>query len=138
VPAAFIPQNLVGTKSNVIAGDLGLPILARFRLILDYSHGRLYALPYADAVQAPLPKDRLGLFLNREAAGFAVEFVAPNSPAQAAGFKVGDKIALIDGKAVQAWPEGALAELRYSATGTNVAFTMVKGSVRLVKLADYF
>jgi hypothetical protein len=50
--AAFIPSSQSGTKSDVIAGDLGLPVLARFRLILDYSHNRVYALPYANAAQA--------------------------------------------------------------------------------------
>ncbi len=65
MPAAFIPASVAGTKSDVIAGDLGLPVLARFRLILDYSHNRVYALPYADASRAPFAKDRLGRSLDK-------------------------------------------------------------------------
>ena len=118
MPVAFIPASQTGTKSNVIAGDLGLPVLARFRLIIDYPHDRLYVVPYADAAKAPFAKDRLGLSLNKEDAEFAVAFVAPNSPAQAAGFKVGDKIAMIDGKSAQAWPGTSFAALRYGASGT--------------------
>jgi hypothetical protein len=138
MPAAFIPASQSGTKSNVIAGDLGLPVLARYRLIIDYSHDRLYAVPYADATRAPFAKDRLGLSLNREDAEFSVAFVAPDSPAQIAGFKVGDKISLIDGRPAQAWPETSFADLRYGAAGTRLSFTMKDGGVRQVKLADYF
>jgi len=138
MPAALIPSSLAGTTSAVIAGDLGLPVLTHFRLILDYSHERLYAVPYPDAARASFAKDRLGLALTKEDAGFAVEFVAPNSPAQAAGFKVGDKVTLIDGKPVQAWPETSFANLRYGASGTNLAFTMQGGGIRQVKLVDYF
>jgi hypothetical protein len=138
MPAAFVPSNVAGTTSNIIAGDIGLPVLTHFRLILDYSHERLYAVPYADAARASFAKDRLGLNLTKGDAGFAVKFVAPNSPAQAAGFKVGDKITLIDGKSVQAWPEISFAGLKYGASGTNLTFTMQSGDIRRVKLADYF
>ena len=138
MPAAFIPSSLTGGVSKLISGDIGLPILARFRLIIDYSHDRLYAMPYAEAARTPFPKDRLGLTLNKQDAGFAVRFVAPNSPAQTAGFKIGDEVELIDGNSIQAWNETALTDLKYGRTGTNLAFTMKSGSVRQVKLADYF
>jgi hypothetical protein len=138
MPAAFVPTSVAGTKSKVIAGDMGLPVLARFRLIVDYSHDRLYALPYAEAMQAPFAKDRLGLALKKKDAGVVVEFVAPDSPAQAAGFKVGDEIALIDGKSAQEWPQSALADLKYGTTGTSLAFTMEGGGVRRITMADFF
>jgi hypothetical protein len=51
---------------------------------------------------------------------------------------VGDKVTLIDGKPVQAWPETSFANLRYGASGTNLAFTMQGGGIRQVKLVDYF
>jgi len=138
MPAAFIPSSQSGTKSDVIAGDLGLPLLARFRLILDYSHHCVYALPYAKPTRAPFAKDRLGLSLDKADAGFAVGFVAPDSPAQAAGFKVGDKITLIDGKSAEAWPGTSFGDLRYGTSGANLVFTMQGGGIRQVKLADYF
>jgi membrane-associated protease RseP (regulator of RpoE activity) len=138
MPAALVPSIVAGTNSDVIAGDIGLPVLTHFRLILDYSHERLYAVPYADAVRALFAKDRLGLALAKEDTEFAVEFVAPNSPAQAAGFKVGDKVTAIDRKSVQAWPGTSFADLRYGASGTDLAFTMKGGGTRQLKLADYF
>ena len=138
MPAAFIPSSLAGTKSDIIAGDLGLPVLARFRLIIDYSHNRLYAIPNPGVLHDPFVKDRLGLWLNKRGADVVVEFVAPDSPAQTAGFKIGDKVALIDGEAAQMWSETALAGLRYRAGRTSLIFTMQNGSVRQVKFADYF
>jgi hypothetical protein len=137
-PAAFIPAAQLGAVSDQISGDIGLPILARFRLIIDYAHDRLYAVPDAKSVRAPFAKDRLGLTLTGVNDRFAVRFVAPGSPAQAAGFAVGDTIALIDGKPGQAWAETAVANLRYGAAGATVAFTMGGGAVRRVRLADYF
>lgn len=138
MPAAFIPASVAGTTSNVIAGDVGLPVLSRFRLIIDYSHGRLWAVPYPDAGRAAFAKDRLGLALNKKDTRFGVEFVAPDSPAEAAGFKTGDRITLIDGKPAQAWPETEFANLRYEASGTILTFTMEDGAARRVKLVDYF
>jgi hypothetical protein len=138
MPAAFIPASVAGTTSNVIAGDLGLPVLTRFRLIIDYPHDRLYAIPYADATRTPLAKDRLGLTLDKDESDFAVQFVAPNSPAQAAGFKVGEKIAKISGKPVAALSETQVADLRYGTSGASIVFTMQGGDVRRVRLQDYF
>lgn len=138
MPAAFIPASLAGTESSTIAGDLGLPLLARFRLIIDYSHNWLYAIPYADSIHEPFPKDRLGLWLNKKDSGLTVEFIAPDSPASSVGFSIGDQVAQIDGRAAQAWSEMALADLRYRPNGSSLVFTMEDGSVRRVKLADYF
>jgi hypothetical protein len=138
MPAAFIPTSIAGTTSTLISGDIGLPVLTRFRLVIDYPHDRLYALPYADAAQTPLPKDRLGLALKKDDAAFTVQFVAPNSPSQAAGFKVGDKIAKIDDKQPTAWSEVSIVDLKYGAIGSSVGFMMQDGDVRQVKLADYF
>jgi len=52
------------------------------------------------AAKKPIAKDRIGLVLDKKSTDtFTVAFVAPNSPAEAAGFKKGEKIAAIDGKA---------------------------------------
>lgn len=60
--------------SNVRAGDIGPPVLPRFRLIIDDSRDPLYAIPYADAVRAIFAGDRLGLVLTQQDAGLSVEF----------------------------------------------------------------
>lgn len=138
VPSVF-PSNAVrGSDSPLISGNIGLELLARFRLIVDYPHDRLYVLPNADGASVPFSKDRLGLYLNEQGNTFVVDFVSPSSPAQAAGFKVGDRIAMIDQKPVPAWTKAELTTLRFSTKGTPIVFTMENGGTRQVKATDYF
>jgi hypothetical protein len=136
-PIALIPDSEVPPAS--ITGGVGLPLLAKFRLIIDYSHNRLYAIPDAAAENKPIVKDRIGLVLDRKSAdAFAVAFVAPNSPAEAAGFKKGEKIALIDGKPLAAWPLEAIIAFQMADVGTVHTLKMVDGTIRRVKAADFF
>jgi hypothetical protein len=138
VPALFTPDTLSASNSNVVVGNIGLSVLARFRLIIDYSHDRLYAIPDADAVSAPFPKDRLGLSLIKHGADLSVELVAPGGPAQAAGFKAGEAIAAIDGKPARAWNDAALSAMRNGAAGSRLTFTMADGAIKQVQLADFY
>jgi PDZ domain len=136
-PIALIPDSEVPPDS--IAGGVGLPLLAKFRLIIDYSHNRLYAIPDAAAENKPIEKDRIGLVLDRKSTdAFAVAFVAPNSPAAAVGFKEGEKIALIDGKPLAAWPLEAIIAFQMADVGTIHTLKMVDGTIRRVKAADFF
>jgi predicted metalloprotease with PDZ domain len=107
-------------------------------MIIDYAHNRLYAIPYPGILRKPFPKDRLGLTLDKQDSGFEVRFVAPHSPAELAGFKVGARITLVSGRSAGDWTETALGDLRYRPSGSNLAFTMEGGILRHVKLADYF
>jgi hypothetical protein len=135
-PIAVIPDTDLPPGS--IAGGVGLPLLSHFRLIIDYSHNRIYAIPDVRAAQAPITKDRIGLVLAKKDSDFGVAFVAPNSPAAAAGFKKGDKIALIDGKPFDAWARLAILEFHMADAGTSHAFTMPDGTVRHIKAVDFF
>jgi hypothetical protein len=137
VPIALIPDTELPPAS--ITGGVGLPLLAKFRLIIDYSNNRLYAIPDAAASKTPIEKDRIGLVLDKkDSNGFSVAFVSPNSPAQAAGFKKGDKIALIDGKPFNAWPSQAIIKFQMANAGTTHVFTMGDGTMRQVKAVDFF
>ena len=137
-PTEFTPDVMSASNSNLEVGNIGMPILARFRLVIDYSHDRLYATPYADAASRPFARDRLGLFLNRKDAAFDVQFVSPGSSAETAGFRTGDQVTLIDGKPARAWSDAALASLRFAPAGTRHVFTMRDGSVRRVRMAEFF
>lgn len=138
VPSVF-PSNIVrGSNSPLISGNIGLELLARFRLIIDYPHNRLYAVPNAEDQSAPFSKDRLGLYLSEQGNTFIVDFVSPGSPAQAAGFKVGERITMIDQKAVPAWTKAELTKLRFAIKDTTIVFNMESGSTRQVKAMDYF
>ncbi|MDB5142282.1 MAG: hypothetical protein JWQ66_995 [Mucilaginibacter sp.] len=138
LPAAFIPDTIRGSDSDLIAGNIGINVLARFRLIVDYPHDMLYAVPYARAANIPFVKDRLGMIFIKRDSSLEVKFVSPGSPAQAAGFKTNDRITLINQKPVQALRESWLANLRFTIKGTIFTFTMDDGSVRRVTATDFF
>ncbi len=136
-PIALIPEGNIPPAA--ITGGVGLPLLAKFRLIIDYSHDRLYAIPNPAAIKTPIVKDRIGLVLDRkDTAGFSVTFVSPKSPAEAAGFRKGDKIALIDGKPFSAWPIQAIIRFQMTDAGTRHTFTMPDGTIRQATAADFF
>jgi membrane-associated protease RseP (regulator of RpoE activity) len=136
-PIALIPDSEVPPAS--IAGGVGLPLLSKFRLIIDYSHNRLYAIPDDAAIKNPIEKDRIGLVLDKKSMDtFTVAFVAPNSPAEAAGFKKGEKITLIDGKPLTSWPAQAIIAFQMAGPGTMHTLKMVDGTVRQIKAQDFF
>src|SRR6185503_11174953 len=138
LPGALIPDSLRRDEPRQLAGDIGIPILSRFHLIIDYSHDRLYATPYSDAKSTPFVKDRLGLVLAKQDSSIEVKFVSPGSPAQTAGFKTGDRITQINQKPVKALEDSEILNLRYAPMGTTFIFTMDDGSRRQVRLADFF
>jgi len=137
VPIAFIPDTELPPAS--ITGGVGLPLLSRFRLIIDYSRNHLYAIPDTATVKKPIEKDRIGLLLDKKSTtGFSVVFVSPHSPAEAAGFKKGDKISLIDGKPFVAWSTQAIIKFQMADPGTTHVLTMPDGTVRQIKATDFF
>jgi hypothetical protein len=137
VPIALIPDTELPPPS--ITGGVGLPLLAKFRLIIDYPHSRLYAIPNSGTAMTSIEKDRIGLVLDKKVTnGFSVAFVSPNSPAEAAGFKKGDKISLIDGKPFEAWPTQAIIKFQMADAGTTHVFIMADGTERQIKAVDFF
>jgi hypothetical protein len=135
-PIAIVPDSQLPPPS--IAGGVGLPLLEKFRLVIDYSHNRLYAIPNDAALKTPIAKDRIGLILGIKGSLFVVAFVAPKSPAEAAGLKKGDEIALIDGKTVNAWRVQELIGFQMTDTGITHVFTMANGTALHVTAADFF
>jgi hypothetical protein len=138
VPSVFPSNTVRGSGSPLVSGNIGLELLARFRLIVDYPHDRLYAVPNTDTESVPFAKDRLGLYLSKQGSTFVVDFVSPGSPAQTAGFKTGERIAMIDQKAGPAWTQVELTNLRFATKETTIVFTMESGGIRQVKAKDYF
>jgi membrane-associated protease RseP (regulator of RpoE activity) len=136
-PIALIPTSNLPPPS--ITGGVGLPLFANFQLItVDYPHDRLLVTPTPRA-KPSIPKDRLGLVLDRnDTTTFSVAFVSPNSPAAAAGFQKGDHIALIDGRPFTAWPTADIIKFPMAAAGTTHTVTMPGGTVRHLTAADFF
>ncbi len=138
VPTVFTPEGPSAVDTSHTLGNVGLPILARFHLITDYPHDRLWLTPYPDQIGRPFPKDRLGLAMQPDGAGYVVEFVAPGSPAEGAGFKAGEKVRLVERKPRDAWTDQTLRALSGGRAGTVLEFTLADGAVRRVRLAEYY
>jgi C-terminal processing protease CtpA/Prc len=137
VPIALQPAS---DTPPLIAGGVGLPLLERFDLLIDYPHNRMYATPHNDAATASFFKDRLGMIVGRKQyhSAFAVVFVSPGSPAESAGFKVGEKISSIDDKTTQTLSIPAQVNLGFTEPGRTFIFTMEDGRKRRVTAADFF
>jgi hypothetical protein len=137
VPAVFSDRRQPQTD-NAVAGRIGMGLLSRFRLMVDYPQHRLFLIPQTDAVTRPFQKDRLGLALASDGTELVVKLVSPGSPAQVAGFVVGDKLTSVDGHGADVWSLARQREVFGEAPGTIVRFTLVGGKVRTAKLADYY
>ncbi len=138
VPTDFTPDTASANNSNLLLGTVGLPILSRFHLIVDYSHDRLFATPDPSAVGAPFARDRLGMTLIKHADVAEIHFVSPGGPAEAAGLRPGDRVEAIDGRPVGALSDADLTALRFQSTGTTVVLTLADGRTCKVVRRDFF
>lgn len=134
-PALFVGLDK-GSGDLTPAGSVGLSALNRFRMVFDYPHGLLRLSP-TETVDAPFPKDRSGLGLDADGRGWRVVFIAPGSPAEAEGWRLGDRIAEIINDPVNAkipiverWGEGP--------EGAAITFVMADGSRRQLTLRAYY
>ncbi len=138
VPTAFQRQDVGGAFDTArLAGNLGAGILNRFRVTFDYSRDCLWLEPGA-AFGEPLPQDRLGLNPHPDGGALVVDHVCPGSPAEAAGWKAGDRITALDGQPVGADWWKVLARWSRQPAGTKVRLTGADGGERVVELADYY
>ncbi|HEX8704358.1 MAG TPA: aspartyl protease family protein [Myxococcaceae bacterium] len=129
----------VEIDSDREAGNVGMPLLGRFRLLIDFPGNRLYAIPLRDRMAEPFPRDRSGLRLVLDGNKLGVTYVAEGSPAAAAGWKKGDVVTAIDGKPVDPnTPLGPHGGFTFGPAGTVVTLTLSDGSTRKLTLADYF
>lgn len=139
VPAEFSTPGPNAVDSDHSVANIGLPIYSRFRMITDYTHNRLFMVPNAEGMDAPFRKDRAGLNTVFEGDHLKVVFVAPGSPAEAAGWKVGEQVTAIDGKPVgQGYNGSELSRWLYGPAGRAVALKTADGKVRKLVLKDYF
>ncbi len=102
----FSPDLKEGLLSSpLIAAIIGGEILQRFTVTYDYPHHRVFLEPDA-GFSDPFPVDASGLSFLATGPGFhrfEVDDVGKGTPADAAGVRKGDVLAIIDGR-----PAGAL------------------------------
>ncbi|WP_426732684.1 aspartyl protease family protein [Myxococcus faecalis] len=140
VPTVFDDAGNSISTSDRLLGNLGLGVLARFRMLTDYQTDTLMLVPDTRALRQPFRKDRSGLLVLPSSEGrLEVKLVAPGSPAEAAGWKVGEEIVAIDGKPLG--PDAsnqARSSWRYRASGQTVVLTVKGGEQRRLTLRDYY
>jgi len=95
-----LPGGDRGLRHERAAGNLGAGILTRFRVIFDYAHDCLWLEPRPGTDILPFERNRSGLLTDRREGALEVLFVAPGSPAEAAGWKTGERITAVDGMPV--------------------------------------
>lgn len=139
VPAALSLPGAQAVDSDRSFGNVGLPVYSRFRLMTDYPHDRLYLVPNAEGLDAPFRRDRSGLNVVKEGRGLRVLFVAPGSPAQAAGWKAGEIITAVNGHGIADDYDGSeLSHWNEGEAGQTVTLTLADGTVRRLVLRDYY
>jgi predicted aspartyl protease len=121
-----VPVEVPQHWNHSLPAVIGLDVLEKFRVLTDYSRGRVCLLADPGRVATPLSKDRSGIGAVPTGEGLKVVHVAEHSPAEGAGLKAGDCIGWIDGVRVDP------AYLR----GHRRMGTMPAGSVFLLGLAD--
>jgi hypothetical protein len=127
--------------------NIGMGILRRFRLQLDFHDNVLYAVPNDSAVKQVFGKNRAGLIARfipsqatNQASSLVVMMVAPSSPAARSGdWKTGDTIVSINGEPLTPdvwakkwwnWSQGD--------PGTKIVLGLSGGETRELVLADYY
>ena len=138
VPVGIHQENVKGAFDTMArAGNLGAGILGRFRVIFDYTRDCLWLEPGPE-LDAPFPRDRDGLSLQRDGDALLVVFVAPGSPAAAAAWREGERVIALDGEPVG--PDWWRVKERWSraADGTTVRLTLADRSERTLVLKAYY
>lgn len=134
VPVMFSNAWPSASYTDRVQGLLGVALLSRFRVIVDWPAGRLYLIPAPGAATAPFARDRLGLIWTADGAAMRITGVQPGSPAARAGLKTGETIDTINGKPaasagnVGGWPAGTPVTLVARAPVGTTTLT----------LADYY
>ena len=139
VPVSFPEPGDNAVNSDQTAGNVGLYIFNRFRLVADYPHDALWLTPDPKLVAEPFPKNRAGLDFMPASDRLVVMLVRPGSPAERGGWNKGTEVIAIDGHKIDANYSGSpLARWSQRPPGTVVALTLADGSIRQLILADYY
>lgn len=111
---------------------LGLEILSRFRLHLDFGYQRMWMK--AEGPQPPFQHDLLGLFGESSPDGVKVTHVARGSPAEKAGLVIGDVIVRVNGRP----SVGVDVSIVNAEPGFPMTFNLADGTRRMATLARYY
>jgi hypothetical protein len=120
-------------------GNVGMPLLGQFDIVLDVSQERLWLRSAPRRARLPTLKDRSGLGLAASATDLTVVHVASGSPAAQTGWAVGEHVVAVNGRAIDdSYTRGLLWQWRYGPAGRRVTLKLADGTTRTLKLTDYY
>ncbi len=89
-PVTDLSDNTSGVfGEGAFSGNIGIDVVKRFAMTLDYVHGTLYLAPRSGPIDDLDTYDRTGMAIVPNAAGFEIYAVTPGGPAEAAGNQEG-------------------------------------------------
>jgi hypothetical protein len=120
-------------------GNLGTDIFARFRMIVNYAADELYLEHDEASTGRAFDRNRAGVQASIVEGRCEIFHVMAASPAEAAGIKKGDIIAVINGTAISGdyWNDGQWRWV-YGEPGAKVRLEFVDGRKITLTLADFF
>ncbi len=114
VLTSFPDYDEVGAKTDIPRnGNLGLELLKKFSLVIDYPHESIHLRPNR-GFREPFEHDMSGMEILAEGTQFnqyIIYKVNPASPAEEAGLQVGDEIVFIDWKLASSMPVTQMSKL---------------------------
>jgi hypothetical protein len=121
------------TKRN---GSVGADLLRHFDITLDYSRNKIYLKPNSN-FKLPFEHDMSGLEIYIEEGKsnrFFVERIEPNSPATAAGIRIGDEIISLNFKSVSTLDLEGIGSMLKSGDGRSIIIEISRKAESLYKV----
>lgn len=138
VPTVFPPAGPSAVDADRTAGNIGMGILGRFRLVTDFAHDRLWLSATPEALAVPFAKDRLGLGVRLDAGMIVVTRVSPGSPAEAARLTAESRIVAVDGDPASGMDAARLRTMLTSPAGREVVLTLEDGRTVTLVARDFY
>lgn len=118
--------------------SVGWPLLDAFSAVLSLGGKVLQLKADQNALAAGFPKDRLGMFGQRQSDRLIVLHVASGSPAWLVGLRADDVVTSIDGRPVTENYPSPGKKIGFQPAGTTVNLGLADSRNLQVELADYF
>lgn len=128
-------QSSQDAASDLLDGNVGMGVLSRFHLIIDFPHQQVGFAPPIDTV-TPFRVNHSGLTVQPTGPGSTVLHVATGSPAALAGVVAGNVIERVEPNDPSAVPMGG--DWLYGPIGEIVRLHLSDGRVATLTLARYF
>lgn len=113
---------------------IGTDLIDRFGMFLAMDTLEIWLKPIPAEASRPFRRNRSGLALLPVDGGTRVAFVAPGSPAEAAGWKVDERVVSIDGRPAQS----VSRSWSFEPASSRHVLKLQSGEERTLVLADYY